>query len=483
MVTPLCDGWVRSVGEVERAANAAGEMNLSRTVYVGAVAVVTAATMVVTSPSQAVAAPNPSAHYPAITITNQVATAVFPGGDLSATVTSTENMTRVSGATVFLPADRGMGTRFGSSKDFPYLSPAVATSGTTTTTINFNRPTTAEELGIALGDIDAESLLLTMSNGTTPLTATEMGEKAPFNHANSSGPVPTVTSPSTNEIRIEDTTCLVSDSTCDTDGASAWFLPTEPVTTITIVSTSKVGFPRYQLWMAYSGAQKVTWTPNQTSFLVQDSPFEPSELATVAFPATDGGPITYSVDPSSTSNCTVNPTTAVITATNAGTCVVTATAAATDDYAPGSITVTFTITTPPPPPAPPKPPTPTEWNPETTTFQVDTFPGVIDLPPPPNPPGGGSYTFTTHGDSTSLCTIDRDTPIITVQQPGTCIVTANIGATKNFSKASVTVEFTITGGPMLAATGAPAWPLWPAVAGLVGVAMLAASRLLPSQKP
>ena len=447
---------------------------------------VTALTMVVTSPSYATTAPNPAAHYPEITLTNQVATVVFPGGDLTATVTSSANLTRVSGASVFLPADRGMGTKYGSSKNFPYLSVAVATSGTTTTTITFNRATKAEELGIALGDIDAEKLVVTMTGGGNALTAAQMAPQTSFNHATVTGtpPTPTVTS-GTNAVTIEDTDCPdtpAQNETCDTNGATAWLVPTVAVETITITSTSKTGFPAYQLWMAYSGAQKVTWTPNQTSFLLQDSPFEPSELANVVFPATGGGDITYSVNPSSSSDCTVHPTTAVITATTTGTCLVTATAAAAGGQAPGSITLTFTITTPPPPPEPTKPPTPTEWNPETTTFQVDTFPGVIDLPPPPNPPGGGSYTFTTHGDSTSLCTIDRDTPTVTVQQPGTCIVTATIGATKNFSKASVTVAFTITSGPMLAATGAPAWPVWPAVAGLVGVAMLVASRVLYSPR-
>ena len=464
-------------------------MNLSRSVFVGAVALVTAATMVVSSPSQAIAAPDPSTHYPAITLGDPAtsATATFPGAsNLTATITTGEDMNLVGGASTFLPSTRGMGLIYGSSQNFPYLSIKVDNTTTTTATITLSREPAATRFAFALGDIDAETLVITMENAAnTALTAAQMGAQTPFNHASASGPVPTVTE-NGNEITVDDPNCPPNpppDTACDTNGATAWFQPTVPVKTITITSSTKTGFPRYQLWMAYTDSQVVSWTPAVTSFDVADSPFTPDQLATVSFPSAGGSTIAYAVDAASTSDCTVDSTTAEITASTTGSCVVVASAASTSDFAAGSTSVTFTITTPPPPaPEPTKPPTPTEWSPETTTFQVDSFPGVINLPPPPNPPGGGSYTFSAHGDSTSLCTIDRDTPTITVQQPGTCIVTANIGATKNFSKASVTVAFTIASGPMLAATGAPAWPVWPAVAGLVGVAILVASRVLYSPR-
>ena len=246
---------------------------------------------------------------------------------------------------------------------------------------------------------------------------------------------------------------------------------------------------------------KAIITPQVTTYLAQSEPLT-TPLATLSFTDsssfTNGDDltrfpeanrvITYTVaDPGGT-GCALTGTPPALTATSAGTCLISATIpeytvppANVGDSPGGFIGTTtsfpITITAPPPPPTPPKPPTPTEWNPETTTFQIDTFPGVINLPPPPNPPGGGSYTFTTHSTSTSLCTSDRDTPTITVPQPGTCIITATVGATKNFSRSSVTVEFTITGGPMLAATGTPAWPVWAGVLAGLGIFLVSAGHL------
>lgn len=460
-------------------------MNLSRSVFVGAVALVTAATMVVTSPSNAVAAPTPADHYPSITleVPATTATASFPlpaPGDLTATVASTKDLATATSAV--LPADRGFGSIYGSSSGFSYIT---VNSVDTTTTITFSAEVPAGEIGLALGDIDAEELVVSMQNGTSvALSGAQMGVQAPFNYDNTDTSLPTI-SVGTTSVTLFEPGCPDISGKCNTAGATGWFKPTVAVQTITIESTRRptVVSASYQIWLANGPAQIVTWAPTDTTLAVADLPITPTPGATT----NGGGTISYSVNSSSTSDCTVNSVTAEISATTAGTCVIQAFAEPNGGFLAGSTKVTFTLTVPPPPPSPPspeptKPPTPTEWNPETTSFQVDTFPGVINLPPPPNPPGGGSYTFSTHGDSTSACTVDRDTPTITVQQPGTCIVTAVIGETKNFSKASVSVEFTITHGPMLAATGAPAWPVWPAVAGLVGVAMVVASRVLYSPR-
>ena len=453
---------------------------------------VTAVTMVVSSPSQAVAAPTPANHYPSFsTITdpdvlNTIVApadgriATFPVGSptLTATVISTKDLSTATSAV--LPGDRGFGSIYGSSSGFSYIT---VNSVDTTTTITFSAEVPAGEIGLALGDIDAEELSVSMGNTNGEVFAAQMGVQAPFNYTTSDTSLPTIIFDSSTTITLLEPGCPDAGK-CNTSGATAWFKPTVPVSVITIESTRRpsVISASYQIWLANGPAQIVSWAPTDTTLAVADLPITPTPAATT----NGGGAISYSVNSSSTSNCSVDSVTAEISATTAGTCVIQAFAEPNGGFLAGSTKVTFTLTVPPPPPPPSpeptKPPTPTEWNPETTTFQVDTFPSVIDLPPPPNPPGGGSYTFSTHGDSTSLCTVDRDTPTVTVQQPGTCIVTATIGATKNFSKASVTVAFTIASGPMLAATGTPAWPVWPAVAGLVGAAMLVASRVLYSPR-
>lgn len=307
-------------------------------------------------PASALAVADPSLHYPEIVLGSETsapysAEATFPGGNPTATITSGETMTRVSGASVFLPADRGFGVVYGSSKDFPYLS----VNGTsTTTTITFSSELPAGEIGIALGDIDAEKLVVTMQRGNaSALTSAEMGAQTPFNHTTISGPTPTVTpdTPGANQVTIEDAGCVEpvpQNTQCDTDGATAWFQPTVGVQVVTISSTSKVGFPRFQLWMAFTASQEVTWTPT-TTLDINALPTIPDQLAT----SSGDGSIDYRVDSTTTtSDCTVDPQTAEISATITGTCVVIARAGATQDYVQGSTSVTFTLTDPtltPPP--------------------------------------------------------------------------------------------------------------------------------------
>jgi hypothetical protein len=73
--------------------------------------------------------------------------------------------------------------------------------------------------------------------------------------------------------------------------------------------------------------QVVAWSPTNTSVPVDSAPLTPSAPAAVITPASDGGPITYSVVDPGTTGCTVDPSTGVITRPAAGTCVVRATAA------------------------------------------------------------------------------------------------------------------------------------------------------------
>ena len=455
------------------------------------------AVLVLATPTLSSAVPNPALHYPTITKSGTTATATFaqprptqPSTPLTAAISSSKTITLGSSST--LPDTVGFGSVFGSSKGFSYFSITTAKgnpvgSAPTTMTIEFPEPLPARSFGIALADLDGEVATIEMSRPAAdpndpdvPLTGEKMGVQQTYNSATGQpATLRVVETPTT--VVIDDEVCAVgfTSSTCNTSNVVAWLWPEEPVQKVVITTTSQTPLASafYQLWLAYTASQVVSWRPDTTPITLDGTTTITPTAASVVLPPAPAavGAITYTVGSSSTSDCTVDQTTGALTATTAGTCVVTASAAATDDWLGASATSTFTFTDPPPPPAPQpepepepepeptpapapkpepaKPATPTEWSPEVTTFTVPSLPAVIELPPPPPPPGGGAYTFTADNTSTSLCTVDRDTPTITVPQPGTCSVTASVGATKNFSKASVTVSFTITSGPTLAATG------------------------------
>ncbi len=110
-------------------------------------------------------------------------------------------------------------------------------------TFTFDTPTPAGTWAFALGDVDAEEItvLATASDGTTALSAAELGWQGGFNYTTSSTLVPTW-NPST---RV-----LTGATGTDTSGETGWFAPTVDVKTVTLTQESLVGFPTYQVWIA-----------------------------------------------------------------------------------------------------------------------------------------------------------------------------------------------------------------------------------------
>ena len=88
----------------------------------------------------------------------------------------------------------------------------------------------------------------------------------------------------------------------------------------------------------------VEWEPETTTFEVTEFPaiITPDPPP----PPPGGGTYTFTGDPGSTSNCTVDRLTSTMTVPQPGTCVVTATVGDTKKLSKASITVTFTITGP-----------------------------------------------------------------------------------------------------------------------------------------
>ena len=102
----------------------------------------------------------------------------------------------------------------------------------------------------------------------------------------------------------------------------------------------------YQSYLYFGTDRTLTWAPN-TGLLLASSPVTPSAAPILSAGA---GAMSYSVDPSSTSDCTVNVSTGEMTYTTVGTCVVKLNVATNAGYLQKSQTKTFTITDSPPAP-------------------------------------------------------------------------------------------------------------------------------------
>jgi hypothetical protein len=276
-----------------------------------------------------------------------------------------------------LPNTVGFGAIFGNSRGFSYLSvPTTAgTTGgvknTTSITITFAEALKPKSFGIAIGDIDGERVAVSMKDGSgATIDPDVMGIQPAFNWSTGAQ---SANLGETNILQAEEkgTTWEVFDPRCtpslcrNTNGATTWFWPDATVKEITIDSTIDAGGNAvYQLWLAYTATQVVTWDPETDHLLTDNSLTVSPTDATNTLPPAGGGTITYSVDPSSTSDCALtnpnNPANSPeFTASKPGSCIITATAAATSDFLEGTATVTFQITTPPAPSLPDKPrPTP-----------------------------------------------------------------------------------------------------------------------------
>ncbi len=91
----------------------------------------------------------------------------------------------VSGASVFIPSTKPFGSTFGSSKDKAYLNLRPAANNATqpsTTTFPFSSPTPVGGWGFALGDIDAQALVVTGTDAAgRPVSGADLGLQATSN--------------------------------------------------------------------------------------------------------------------------------------------------------------------------------------------------------------------------------------------------------------------------------------------------------------
>ncbi|WP_318244203.1 MSCRAMM family protein [Oerskovia rustica] len=187
------------------------------------------------------------------------------GGFPAATMTSDSRAGQVgvqSGASSWLSTATPVGAKYGSSQGQPYLNlrpRADAPTSPSTTTYTFERPTPAGGWTFVLGDIDADQVtVVARGEGGRLLTGVELGYQGGFNYC-AVTPRPACTGtdvptwdPATGVLRGNATAT-------DTSGATGWFEPTVPVTSLTLLFQQRSGFPVFQTWFA-SLARDVTGT-------------------------------------------------------------------------------------------------------------------------------------------------------------------------------------------------------------------------------
>jgi hypothetical protein len=171
----------------------------------------------------------------------------------------------------------------------------------------------------------------------------------------------------------------------------------------------------------------LTWSPTTTITTVQ-SPLTPSGVASTI----SSGDISYSVTSHTTTACTVDPSTAVLTYSGTGNCIVRASVTGTSSYAAGSIDATFTVS---------KATQTVTWTP---TSAVTTVQSPLTPSTTASALGGATVTYSRISNTTSTCSVDSLTGVLTFTGIGACVVRASAAATGDHDSGYSDVTFTIS---------------------------------------
>ncbi|MBI5161121.1 MAG: carboxypeptidase regulatory-like domain-containing protein [Micrococcales bacterium] len=158
-------------------------------------------------------------------------------------------------------------------------------AGSTSTTVTFASPTPGARWSFVLSDVDAETLVLSATGPGGPVDLGSLGYQGSYNSAPGGGDQP-VWNPATGELR---------GNVADTAGASAWFSPTAPISTLTLTSTriSATGSPVAYLWIAAQTASLAGSVLDPAGTPVPGATVTVSAAAGGALP---GGPLTATTD-------------------------------------------------------------------------------------------------------------------------------------------------------------------------------------------
>ncbi|TPW71784.1 carboxypeptidase-like regulatory domain-containing protein [Schumannella sp. 10F1B-5-1] len=229
-----------------------------------------AAVLLTTASLPAAAAPRQKAgSWGQLTTTTAQVAAGFP----SATVASSDPTLAVA-TTATMSATTPPGQVYGTSAGSTYLSVSpVSASVPSSTTITFAAPTPPEFWSFVFGDIDSESVQVsaTAPDGS-PVAIADLGFRGAYNSLGQS-----------DQPNWDAATGVLSGNVAASDGASGWFSPTVPLSTLTFTSTTLNFAPRLQFWMVGLTAS--------LSGRVVDTSGAPVANATVAVQQPDATPL------------------------------------------------------------------------------------------------------------------------------------------------------------------------------------------------
>jgi outer membrane protein OmpA-like peptidoglycan-associated protein len=195
---------------------------------------------------------------------------------------------RVSGSTAFLNAGTPIGEIYGTSRDKPYASIGLPISSTvpgtaSVTTFTFDNPTPASGWAFALGDVDAENILITALDASGSSIDVNSWYQSSFNYCNSGSPKPSSCPAGTSTDVPTWTSPNLIGGASDTGGASAWFSPDVQVKTLTFTQSRNVaGGPNYQLWFVTTASPAPTPTPPPAVIEVEGiEDLEPGEVLAI----------------------------------------------------------------------------------------------------------------------------------------------------------------------------------------------------------
>lgn len=179
------------------------------------------------------------------------------GGEFPVTTfTSTaRTVSTPSGASVWQAEATPPGERYGSSRSLPYLNQSTDTDGTTpvaaVTTYDFETPTPSAGWSFVLGDVDADQVTITATtSGGAPVAAADLGFEGAYNSCRQPGGWSCTASQGDDVPTWDPATATLTGNVLDTQGATGWFSPQVPLTSLTLSFVRQSGSPIYQTWFA-----------------------------------------------------------------------------------------------------------------------------------------------------------------------------------------------------------------------------------------
>jgi hypothetical protein len=206
-----------------------------------------------------------------------------------------------NGSSTFLPAQTPVGQKYGSSHSQPYLTlrpNRVNGPPPSVTTYSFERPTPTSGWTFVLGDIDADQVTISGTGPDgTPVPPAGLGFRGVFNYCTADMIPRPECPPAKNDGSALPSwdavsgTLLGDSEADDTAGASAWFEPTAPLSSLTLRYAQRSGNPVYQTWfsaLAYNISGTVSAPAGQRSGITVRL-FDPSgEMVSQTQTAADG---------------------------------------------------------------------------------------------------------------------------------------------------------------------------------------------------